>query len=89
MDDLRRNRYSDIFGPDGKCQVTADERNNIKTISTKNFGFSKIILKNDDEKIYHFNIEIKKLQTLRFIEKPKIPFHKNEFFQKFIQKNLN
>ena len=65
------------------------DRNNIKTISTKNFGFSKIILKNDDEKIYHFNIEIKKLQTLKFIEKPKIPFHKNEFFQKFIQKNLN
>lgn len=32
MDDLRKSRYSDIFGPDGKCQVTADEDCNIKTI---------------------------------------------------------
>ena len=32
MDDLRKSRYSDIFGPDGKCQVTVDERNNIKKI---------------------------------------------------------
>lgn len=32
LDNLRKSRYNDIFGPDGKCQVTADERNNIKTI---------------------------------------------------------
>lgn len=65
------------------------EENNIKTISTRNYGFSKIVLKNDIEKNYHFDIETKKLQKLEFIKKPLIPFHKTKYFENFIKKNSN
>ena len=64
------------------------EENDIKIISTRNYGFSKIILKNNDEKVYYFDIEDKRLKLLEFPKKPEIPFHKTEFFQNFIKKNL-
>ena len=69
MDDLRRNRYSDIFGPDGKCQVTADERNNIKTIivsaQTKP-GANKKLIKHiiEDEVIKHLVYSLKGIDIL-------------------------
>lgn len=61
--------------------------NNIKIISTKAYGFSKIEFKNEKEKFYYFNNSKKKLQKIDFIDLNSESFYKSEFVQNFIEAN--
>ena len=58
----------------------------IKTIYSKNYGFSKIIFENDREKFYNFNPEKNKLIHINFEKNENLPFHKTKFMQKIIKK---
>ena len=58
--------------------------NNVKIISSKNYGFVKIIF-NGDFIFKHFNN--KKLNDILFEKADEIPFHKTKFTQDFIKNN--
>ena len=62
-------------------------KHNIKIISTKNFGFTKICLKNNKEKIYYFNNKKGILEKIFFEKTNEKKFHESEFFKNFIEKN--
>ena len=61
----------------------------IKTITTRNYGFVKAILKDDVFKFYYYDNELKKLKEINFINKKEQAFHESEFFKKFIKNNSN
>ena len=63
------------------------EKNNIKIISTKAFGFSKVISKVNEEKIYYFDNFKKRLKEITFINFDSEPFYKSTFMQNFINAN--
>lgn len=60
---------------------------NIKIISTKNYGFVKIIIKNKLE-FYHFDKNKKKILPVLFDKENLIPFHKSKYVQDLIKSNL-
>ena len=61
------------------------ENNNIKTISTKNYGFSKIIInKNTKPDFKHFDKTTHSIQEILFNKKDELPFHKSIFMQNLI-----
>ena len=63
--------------------------NSIKTISTKNYGFVKILPdKNDKEfQFYHYDREKKNLSEVLFDKKDELPFHKSKYVYDFIKSN--
>ena len=64
------------------------ENNNIKTISTKNYGFSKIIInKNTKPDFKHFDKTTHSIQEILFNKKDELPFHKSIFMQNLIKEN--
>lgn len=63
------------------------ENNNIEIISTKSYGFVKIVV-NDDIKFYHFDKNIKKIVPVSFDKSEFLPFHKSKYVQKLIKSNL-
>ncbi|MBR5305035.1 MAG: DNA internalization-related competence protein ComEC/Rec2 [Candidatus Gastranaerophilales bacterium] len=63
------------------------EENNINIISTRTFGFSKIILKNKEIRTYHYDNSKKRLKEISFKDFDSIPFHESEFLKNFISKN--
>ena len=60
----------------------------IKTISSKNYGFSKIVIKNSDISFYHYNSTDKKLKRIIFNKGNNLPFHKTIFTQNLIKNAL-
>lgn len=65
------------------------EDRNINIISTRNYGFVKTILKENDFKFYHYDSELKKIKELEFINKEKFKFHESDFFKNFVKENSN
>ena len=63
------------------------EKKNIKIISTKSYGFSKIIVK-DKTEFYHFDKSKKKITPILFNKETPTPFHKTKYFQELIKSNL-
>lgn len=63
------------------------EENNVKIISTKKYGFSKIVLNNKKEKIYYYDNSKKKLKEFVLKDNTSHPFHESEFMKNFIRKN--
>ena len=61
----------------------------IKVISTRNYGFVKAILKENDFEFYHFDSELKKLEKINFLNKKEFLFHESSFFKNFLKENLN
>ena len=61
----------------------------IPIIYTKNFGFVEIEFnkKKNDFIFKHFEIESKNLEEFSFSKENKFPFHRSEYFKKFILKN--
>jgi len=64
------------------------DENNVKNISTKNYGFSKIILKDNIKKAYYFDSKKKVLKPIEFNSKEAANFYKSEYVQDFIKENL-
>ena len=61
----------------------------IKTISTRNYGFVKIVLdKKSDFEFYHYDGLSKKIEKILFDKKNPVPFCKSEYVQNFIKANL-
>ena len=58
----------------------------IKTIYSKNYGFSKVVFENESEKFYNFNFDKNKLIRLNIEKNENLPFHKTKFMQKIIEK---
>jgi len=75
------------YGHPHYSTISLLEENNIKMISTKNYGFVKIIL-NKDINFYHFNKFKKKIEKLNYNLNEILPFHKTKFVQDFIKENL-
>jgi competence protein ComEC len=61
--------------------------NNIKTISTRNYGFTKILI-DDEIKFYHFNKLSKKIEQILFNMENSTPFHKSKYVQNLIKSNM-
>lgn len=61
--------------------------NNVKIISTKNLGFSKIVIKDDSNKFYYFNTVEKRIKKIKFDSDLKEKFHKNKYTQNLIKNN--
>ena len=62
--------------------------NNIKTISTKNYGFVKITTnKNLKTDFKHFDKTTHSIKKILFNKNNEIPFHKSEFMQTLIKEN--
>ncbi len=60
--------------------------NNVKIISSKNYGFVKTTFKNDEFSFEYFkNLKMKKLL---FEKEEQIPFHKTKYVQNFIKNNI-
>lgn len=66
------------------------EENEIKTMSTKNYGFVKLVYDNEknDFSFYHFNSKNKDIEIIDFLKINTIPFHKSKYVQDFIIKSL-
>lgn len=62
------------------------QENDIKIISTRNYGFSKFNM--DENKAYFYDNKSKKLKEIIFELKSDTPFHKSEFIQNFINNHL-
>ena len=62
------------------------DKNNVKMISTKNYGFSKIVLKDNFEKIYYFDNFKNTLREIHFKNSESLPFYKSDFMNEIIQK---
>lgn len=60
--------------------------NNVKIVSSKNYGFVKIIFKNNSYSFKHF--ENKKLSDILFNKNEQIPFNKTAAVQNFIKNNI-
>lgn len=60
--------------------------NNVKIISSKNYGYVKIIFNDNSYSFKHF--ENKKLTDIRFDKIEQIPFHKTALVQNFIKNNI-
>ena len=60
--------------------------NNVKIISSKNYGFTKIMFEDDIIKFKHF--ENKKLTDITFKKQEEIPFNKTHLVQNFIKNNI-
>ena len=77
------------FGHPHYSTINLLNENKIKTISTRNYGFVRIILdKNLDYKFYHYESTSKKLEKVLFDRLNPIPFHKSKYVQDFIKANL-
>lgn len=63
------------------------ENNNIKIISTRNYGFTKILIEKDIN-FYHFDKTTNKILPILFDKNVQIPFHKTKYVQNFIKSNL-
>jgi len=63
------------------------EKNNIKIISSKDYGYTKISY-GKNELFEHFNLLNKKIEGISFNIKPQLPFHKTKFTQTIVQNNL-
>lgn len=63
------------------------EENGVKVISTKNYGFSKIILNDNKQEFYYFDSDKKSLEKIIFKNKKHIPFSKSEYVKNFIEIN--
>ena len=62
--------------------------NEINTISTKNYGFSKIIInKNLETNFKHYDKETHSIKNILFNKKDELPFHKSNFVQNLIKEN--
>ncbi len=76
------------FGHPHYTTINLLSENNVKIISTRNYGFVKIILdKNLNYRFYHFESETKKLKKVLFDKQNIIPFHKSKYVQDFIKAN--
>ncbi len=62
-------------------------KENIKILSTKDYGFIKIVI-NKKTKFYHFDSETKKITPVLFDKNPELPFNKQKFTQDLINKHL-
>ena len=62
------------------------QENDIKIISTRNYGFSKFNI--DKNKAYYYDDKSKNLKEIIFEQKTNIPFHKSKFVQDFINSHL-
>jgi len=62
--------------------------NDVKILSTERYGFIKAIFEDDKIKFLYFHKQDKKLKELEFINTNDYEFHKSEFVQKFIEKNI-
>lgn len=62
------------------------QENDIKIISTRNYGFSKFNI--DKNKAYYYDNKSKNLKEIIFEQKTNIPFHKSKFVQDFINSHL-
>ena len=78
--------YNNFNHPHFKT-INVLNQNNVKIISTKNYGFSKIILQNKKEKFYYFDNSKNSLKEINFPSSKTEPFHKSQFFNDFISKN--
>ncbi len=77
------------FGHPHYSTINLLNENKIKTISTRNYGFVRIILdKNLDYKFYHYESTSKKLEKVLFDRLNPIPFNKSKYVQDFIKANL-
>ena len=63
-------------------------KNDVKIISTKNLGFSKIVFKNNDEKFYCYNSLKKSLREIIFEKNKKEQFHRSNFVKDFVKNNI-
>ena len=60
-----------------------------KVISSKNYGFVKIILDDKNNFVFkHFDFESKKIKNIVFIKKDRLPFFKSEYVKKLIKENI-
>ena len=59
---------------------------NIKIISTKNYGFVKIVIK-DNLEFFHFDKNRKKILPILFDRENLVPFHKTKYVQDLIKSN--
>ena len=77
------------FGHPHYSTVNLLNENKIKIISTRNYGFVKIILdKNLNYRFYHYENKTKKLEKVLFDRQSSLPFHKSKYVQDFIKVNL-
>lgn len=60
------------------------EKNNIKIISSRDYGFTKIIY-NKRPVYLHYNSATKKNEQILFNKIPEIPFHKTEFMKNLLK----
>ena len=64
------------------------ENNNIKTISTKNYGFVKITIDKNTQPVFkHFEKSTRSTKKVFFNKKDELPFHKSDFMQNLIKEN--
>lgn len=61
--------------------------NDVKIISTKNFGFSKVILKDEKVESYYFDNKTKSLKPLNFTDFGESDFCESKYVKDFILKN--
>ena len=75
------------YGHPDYSTINLLDENNIKIISTKDYGFTKIIL-NNDIKFFHFDKNKKEILPVLFDKETELPFNKTKYFQEFIKSNL-
>ena len=75
------------YGHPDFSTINALEDKNVKIISSKNYGFVKIIIKKETD-FYHFDKVKKKIAPVEFNSENLIPFHKSKYVQDLIKSNL-
>jgi len=75
------------YGHPDYTTINMLEDKNIKIISTKNYGFVKILIK-DEIKFQHFDKTNKKIIPVLFDRENLLPFHKTKYVQDFIKSHL-
>ena len=75
------------FGHPDYLTINYLENKNVNIVSTKNYGFTKIVIK-DDIKFYHYDKLEKSVVPVEFKKNIELPFHKSKYVQELIKSSL-
>ncbi len=74
------------YGHPDYSTISYLEDKNIKIISTKSYGYTKLLI-NNDINIFHFDKNKKQILPVLFDKEIEFPFHKSKYVQEFIKSN--
>ena len=78
---------NNIFNHPHYTTINLLNDNDVKILTTKEYGFVKCVLKDNENKFYYFDKKLKKLKKLDFPNNNENEFHKSSYIKEFVEKN--